>query len=93
MLEVVGASWWVTGLGAGFVGESGGYVELSYCRQRVRAGNAGWVMWMLCPLFPLQPGVRDLPRVGPALLSALQRAASLLQLVQHFNRDIPCVMS
>ena len=86
MLEAVGGSWWVTGLGAGFVGESGGYVELSYCRQRARAGNAGWVMWMLYPLFPLQPGVMDLPRVGPALLSALQRAASLLQLGKHFEK-------
>ena len=71
-----GGSWWVTGLGAGFVGESGGYVELSCTRQRARAGNAGWVMWMLCPLFPLQPGVMDLPGAGPALLSALQLRVS-----------------
>ena len=44
-----GGSWWVTGLGAGFVGESGGCVELSYCRRRARAGNAGWVMPMQSP--------------------------------------------
>ena len=42
-------SWWVTGLGAGFVSEPGGYIELSYCRQRAHAGNAGWVMPMQSP--------------------------------------------
>ena len=47
---------------------------------------------MLYPLFPLHLGVMDLPRVGPALLSALQRTASLMQLGQHFNRDITCVL-
>ena len=36
-------------VGAGFVGESGGYVELSYCHQRAHAGNAGWVMPMQSP--------------------------------------------
>ena len=30
----------VGGGGGELVGESGGYVELSYCRQRARAGNA-----------------------------------------------------
>ena len=93
VLEAVGGSWWVTGLGAGFVGELGGYVELSYCRQRERAGTAGLVMPMPFRLFPLQPGEMDLPRVGPTLLSALQLPASLMQLGQHFNREIPCVMS
>ena len=43
----------MTGLGVGFVGESGGYVELSYCHQRARAGNTGWVMPMQCPDFIL----------------------------------------
>ena len=48
VLEAVGGSWWVTGLGAGFVGESGGYVELSYCRGRV------WVTLVgLCGCFAL----------------------------------------
>ena len=81
------------GVGGGVRGCAGGYIELSHCRQGALACNAGWVMWMLYPLFPLQLGVMDLPRVGPALLSALQRAASPMQLGQHFNRDIPCVMS
>ena len=36
----------MTGLGVGFVGESGGYVELSYCHQRAGTGNTGWVMRM-----------------------------------------------
>ena len=39
----------MTGLGAGFVGESGGYVELSYCHQRAHVGSAGWVMPMQSP--------------------------------------------
>ena len=75
VLEVLGGgNWWVTGLGAGFVGESGGFVELSYCRQRARACNAGWVMWMLYPLFPLQPGVMD-PLLVKVLLSYLHSSA------------------
>ena len=77
MLEAVEGSWWVTGLGAGFVGESGGYIELIYSHQRACAGNAGWVMPMQSRLFPLQPWVMDLPGAGPALLSALQLAVSL----------------
>ena len=34
----------------------------------------------------------DLPGAGPALLSALQRDASLLWLGKH-RRDMPCVMA
>ena len=49
VLEAFGGSWWVTGLGAGFVGESGGYVDFSYCHQRVWSGNAGLVMQMQSP--------------------------------------------
>ena len=68
------------------MGESGSYVELSHCHQRARVGNAGWVILMQSQLFPLQPGVTDLPGAGPVLLSALQYNASLLQLGKHFEK-------